>query len=114
MSRGLGDVYKRQGVEAPFRPVPDSPGEVFAKFRIPGELEVYPEKDGRIHIYTEVSVRTRAGASRRIARFELVPERSRGVETLNIPGELVDSFGGEDPAEWEFRGDPGELLGEGW
>ena len=92
------------GIEVPFKPVPGRKGETFAKFRIPGELEVYPEKDGRIRIYTEVSVRTGQGSERQIARFELTPESSEGIETLNVPAELVKSFGGRDPAEWELGG----------
>ena len=102
------------GTEAPFQPVPRREGETFAQFQIPGELEVYPQKDGSISICAEISVRSTERTERRIARFRLEPESSRGLETLNVPAELVKSWGGPDPAEWKIPAGRGDLLGDAW
>ena len=103
------------GEAAPFQPVRgEEGGTTFAQFQIPGELEVYPQKDGMIAILAEVSVKSTTRSERRIVRFRLHPESSRGVETLNVPAEIVKSFQGPDPTEWKVR--PASLFpeDEGW
>ena len=105
---------KYLGESVPFKPKRGAKGESFAQFQLPGDLEVYPKKDGEITIEASISVKSNSRTERQNVSFSLNPESSRGVETLNVGGEIIKSFQGKDPTEWKLK--PVELFPEeqGW
>ena len=77
-------------------------GKTFAKFQLPGTLEVYPEVDGKITMIASVSVQAGGRSERRTINFEMEPQVGRTTETTFIPTEVIQSFGAEDPTEWTW------------
>ena len=81
----------------------DNAGKTFANHQIPGELLVYPKKDGDITITASVSVRnTSQKTQTKTISFELAPKSSNTFENIFIPTEIINSFGGEGPTEWLY------------
>ena len=81
----------------------DNADKSFANHQFPGKLEVYPKKDGEISIKADISVKTVNGQVRRkVLKYTLSPDSSKGFESVFIPTEIINSFGGEDPTEWDW------------
>ncbi len=93
---------ERLGRYARFKPVPKKPGVTFANYQIPGELEVMPKEDGDIQITADVSVVSNQRTQRKIIQFNMASSKESDTEFLFIPGEIVKSFGKEDPTMWNF------------
>jgi len=78
-------------------------GLTFANHQIPGELLVYPKKDGDVTITANISVKkTNQKTQSKTILFKLSPESSNKFESIFIPTEIINSFGQEDPTEWDF------------
>lgn len=92
------------GVSAPFEPYKEKSkaGRVFAKFQLPGKLEVFPENDGEIFVKALVSVKTKTATQRAELEFQMVPSTKRKAETVFLPTEVVKSFGKKDPTMWAW------------
>ena len=77
-------------------------GEVFAQYQIPGKLEVFPNEDGAITILVDLMVRSVEKSERKLVKFMMDPQRSKDLEFLFLPADIVKSIGGEDPTEWKW------------
>ena len=77
------------GKTVEFYPVKGSPGEVFAQYQIPGELEVFPDEDGEITIIVDLTIRTVEERVRKTVRFRMAPRQSRDLEFIFLPAEIV-------------------------
>lgn len=94
---------KKLGKEVKFVSYKREPGKSFAVFQVPGKLKVYPEKDGDITIYVDVTIRSKSRKSRKIVKFKLMAQQDKKeTEFLFIPAEIVRSLGQRDPREWQF------------
>lgn len=80
----------------------ENAGKVFAKFQVPGKLEVFPEVDGQITMQAEVSVKANGRSERQKLSFVLEPSVGRKNEIVFLPKEIVTSLGKKDPTEWEW------------
>lgn len=89
------------GKTVEFYPVKGAPGEVFAQYQIPGELEVYPSEDGEITILVDLTVRSVEEKIRKTVRFRMTPKQSRDIEFLFLPADIVKNRG-ENPMAWEW------------
>ena len=89
------------GEHAKFVPIPGEEGKTFAKFQLPGKLQVYPRKDGKIKIHLNVSVRANGRTETKWIRFEMEPQTKWTKETVFLPTEIVKSFRG-NPREWDW------------
>ena len=78
-------------------------GKVFAKFQLPGKLEVFPEIDGEITMVADLSIKADGRSVRRTLTFEMEPQVGRKHEMMFIPKEVVSSFGRKDPTEWKWN-----------
>lgn len=79
------------------------PGKSFAVYRVPGKLKVFPEKDGDITIYADVTISSEAKSDRKVVKFFLPAEQNKKEkEFLFFPAEIVKGFGQRDPREWGF------------
>ncbi len=75
------------------------PEKSYASFQFPGELEVYPEKDGEITVLAEVSVLANGRSEKKIAKFQLAPAKANDSEFIFIPAEI---FQPKDPRGWKW------------
>ena len=91
---------KELGRVAVFRKLEDQEGKVRARYPIPGQLRVEPEKDGRLDVWVDLTVRTRSGPRRETVHFALDPAVKSADEFMFLPTEIVESIG-RDPADWE-------------
>ncbi len=80
----------------------DNAGKTFANHQFPGKLEVYPNTDGDITIKANVSVQSNSGVKSDTITFSLIPDSSNGFDSIFIPTEIMNSFGGKDPTEWNW------------
>lgn len=105
---------KGLGVTAPFEPMKgrDNKGKVFAKYQLPGKLEVFPERDGDITLVADISVRTTASTVRRKLTFEMKASIARDTQTIFVPTEIVKSLGKDDPTEWDLSPSPGSEFSD--
>jgi len=87
------------GKAVKFESYKKEPGKSYASFQFPGELEVYPEKDGDITVLAEISVRANGKREKKIAKFELAPGKANDVDFLFLPAEI---FKPKDPREWKW------------
>jgi hypothetical protein len=79
------------------------PGKSYAVYQVPGKLTVFPEKDGDITIFADVSISTKTKSERKVVKFFLPAEQNKKEkEFLFFPAEIVKGFGQRDPREWEF------------
>jgi hypothetical protein len=88
------------GKKADFRKLSGRPGEVRARYPIPGLLKVMPEEDGRLDVWLDVSIRTTDGSTRKLVHFVLDPSVKRQDEFVFLPVEVAQSIG-KDPLDWE-------------
>ncbi len=91
--------------KADFKPLrgKKNAGLTFANYQVFGELLVYPKKDGEITVTANVSVENSSGkVETKTIVFKLNPESSNDYENIFIPTEIINSFGQEDPTEWEW------------
>ena len=94
---------KKLGEDVNFVNYKREPGKSFAVFQVPGQLKVYPEKDGDITIYADVTIRTKKRSSRKTVKFQLAAQQGKKkTEFLFIPAEIARSFGQQDPRQWAF------------
>ncbi|MGJ8726005.1 MAG: hypothetical protein ACSHYB_15730 [Roseibacillus sp.] len=82
-------------------------GVVFAKFQLPGKLEVFPEVDGQITMEADLSVKANGRTERKKLSFVMEPQVGRRNEMIFLPKEIVTSFGKKDPTEWTWNNTPG-------
>lgn len=96
------------GTDSPFELMrgKENKGKVFAKFQMPGELEVFPEVDGKITMEADLSIKANGKSERRKVTFAMEPKIGRETQTIFVPTELVNSFGRKDPTEWDWNPDP--------
>ena len=103
---GRSEPYPSEwlGKAAPFEEMrgKENAGVVFAKFQLPGMLEVFPEKDGKITMEADISIKANGRSQRQKVSFEMNPSIGRKTETIFLPKELIQSFGKDDPTEWEW------------
>lgn len=94
---------------APFEPLKGrkNAGKTFAKVQLPGKLEVFPEKDGRITMEAELSVKANGRSERKRLTFEMEPQVGRKNEMVFLPTEIAGSLGRKDPTEWQWNSTPG-------
>jgi hypothetical protein len=111
---GRAEPYPEKwlGIIAPFEPLKGkgNAGKVFAKYQLPGKLEVFPEEDGEITLVVDLTIRSTAGSRRGEVTFRMEPSIGRETETVFVPKEIVDSLGGKDPMEWDWTPQPGVSL----
>lgn len=88
------------GKQANFRKLSGKPGEVRARYQIPGLLKVMPEEDGKLDVWLDVSIRTNEGTRRELVRFSLDPTLKRQDEFIFLPVEVAQSIG-KSPEDWE-------------
>lgn len=91
--------------KADFKPMKgkENAEKTFANLQIPGELLVYPKKDGDIKITANVSVKNTAGVIKsKTIVFHLKPNSSNEFESVFLPTEIINSFGKKDPTEWTW------------
>ena len=94
---------KKLGVNTKFVDYKKEPGKSFAVYKVPGKLTVFPEKDGNITIYADVTIKTNKKSDRKVVKFTLLAEQNKKeTEFLFLPAEIVNSFGQRDPREWAF------------
>ena len=95
--------------EAPFELLKGkkNAGQVFAKFQLPGKLEVFPEVDGEITMVADLSIKANGKTRRKTLTFQMEPKVGRNTETVFLPKEIVTSFGRKDPLEWKWNSTPG-------
>lgn len=89
------------GKTVEFHPLKGSPGEVFAQYQIPGELEVFPDEDGDITIIADLTVRTVEERVRKMVRFRMAPQQSRDFEFIFLPAEIVQGKK-SNPKAWNW------------
>ncbi len=89
------------GEQAKFVPIPGEEGKTFAKFQLPGKLQVFPRDDGKIKIHLNVSVRANGRTESKWVLFEMEPESKWTNETIFLPTEIVKSIRG-NPHEWDW------------
>ena len=100
-SSGLGE-------DVEFKDYEKEPGKCFAVYRVPGKLKVYPETDGDITIFADVTISTKVKSERKIVKFFLPTDQDKKeTEFIFFPAEIVKGFGERDPREWEWHD-------EGW
>jgi len=80
----------------------DNADKTFANHQFPGKLEVYPKKDGEITVTANISVKSNTSTRSKSLKFTLSPDSSKGFESIFIPTEIIKSFGGKDPTEWNW------------
>jgi hypothetical protein len=111
---GRAEPYPEKwlGIIAPFEPMKgeENAGKVFAKYQLPGKLEVFPEEDGEITLVAELTIRSVTGNRRGEVAFRMEPTIERETETLFLPREIAKSLGGEDPTEWDWTAPSGSQL----
>ncbi|MBK1826237.1 hypothetical protein [Haloferula rosea] len=88
------------GRKATFRKLRDRPGEVRARYPIPGLLKVMPEEDGKLDVWLDVSVQRTDATSRKLVRFSLDPSVKRQDEFIFLPVEVAQNIGTK-PEDWE-------------
>ena len=89
------------GQHAKFKPLPGDEGKTFAKFQLPGKLQVFPREDGKIKIHLNVSIHAKGRTESKWVLFEMEPESKWTNETVFLPTEIVKSFRG-NPREWDW------------
>ena len=82
-------------------------GKTFAKFQLPGKLEVLPEVDGEITMTADLSIKANGKTERQKLTFIMAPQVGRKNEMMFLPKEIVTSFGRKDPLEWKWNSSPG-------
>jgi len=91
--------------KSPFEPMKgkENAGKAFANHQIYGKLLVYPKEDGDIKITASVSVKKVSGEieTKKIV-FKLIPNSGNKFESIFLPTEIINSFGGQDPTEWDW------------
>jgi len=88
------------GKKASFRKLRGKPGEVRARYPIPGLLKVMPEEDGKLDVWLDVSIQRADGAVRKLVHFALDPSVKRQDEFIFLPVEVAQSIGTK-PEDWE-------------
>lgn len=78
-------------------------GKTFAKFQLPGKLEVFPEVDGQITMDADLSIKANGRSVRKKMSFAMQPQVGRKNEVIFIPTEVVNSLGKKDPTEWVWE-----------
>lgn len=113
---GRAEPYPKKwlNVPAPFEPMKGraQAGKVFAKYQLPGKLEVFPERDGNITLVADISIRTTAATVRRKMTFEMKPSIARDTQNIFVPTEIVKSFGKDDPTEWDLSPQSGSEFSD--
>ena len=89
------------GQRSKFVPIPGEEGKTFAKFQLPGKLQVFPRDDGKIKIHLNVSVHAKGRTETKWVLFEMEPESKWTNETIFFPTEIVKNFRG-NPREWDW------------
>ena len=88
-------------------------GKTFAKFQLPGKLEVFPEVDGEITMTADLSIKANGRTERKTLTFEMEPQVGRKNEMIFLPKEIVTSLGRKDPTEWNWTSNPaGDEYGD--
>lgn len=91
------------GVYTDFVDYKKEPGKSYAVYQVPGKLSVFPEKDGDITIYADVTISSKTKSDRKVVKFSLPAEQNKKeTEFIFFPAEIVNSFGQRDPREWSF------------
>ncbi len=79
------------------------PGKSYAVYQVPGKLSVFPEKDGDITIYADVTISSKTKSDRKVVKFSLSAEQDKKeTEFLFFPAEIVKGLGQRDPRGWGF------------
>ncbi|MGJ8657857.1 MAG: hypothetical protein ACSHX6_15525 [Akkermansiaceae bacterium] len=79
------------------------PGKSYAVYHIPGKLSVFPDKDGDIIIFADVTISSKTDSERKVVKFSLPAEQNKKEkEFIFFPAEIVKGFGQRDPREWGF------------
>lgn len=87
------------GEDATFKKTRKDRSAALAKVKLPGLLEVYPEKDGPIDLLVDVTVESTSGKERKMVKFSLSPVTKRKTEFIFLPSEIVQSFSSDKFAE---------------
>lgn len=91
------------GEYAEFEEYKREPGKSYAVYQVPGKLSVYPEKDGDITIFADVTISSKTRSDRKVVKFFLPAEQNKKEkEFIFFPAEIVKGFGQRDPREWNF------------
>jgi len=94
---------KELGYYVEFKNFKKEPGKSFAVYEIPGKLKVYPEKDGDIAIFADVTISSETGSNRKVVKFSLPAETEKKErDFIFFPAEIIKGFGEQDPREWKF------------
>lgn len=92
------------GKTAKFVSYAKEPGKSFAIYPVPGELRVLSEKDGNISVHADITITTHKKSVRKLVKFDLQAELNKKErEFVNIPAEIINSFGEKDPREWPLN-----------
>lgn len=101
---GRSEWYDREklGYRTDFVNYKKEVGKNFAIFQVPGILTVYPEKDGDIDIFADVTITTDESSKRQLIKFRLLAEQDKKeTEFIFLPAEIINGFGPRDPREWQ-------------
>lgn len=91
------------GEDVDFIDYKKEPGKSYAVYQVPGLLSVFPEKDGDITIFVDMSIVTKTKSERKVVKFSLPTDQNKKeTEFLFFPGEIVKSFGQQDPRDWKL------------
>ncbi len=91
------------GVETEFVDYKKEPGKSYAVYQMPGKLKVDSETDGDVTIYADVTVSSKSRTERKNVKFFLPAEQNKKErEFIFFPAEIVNSFGQQDPRQWNF------------
>lgn len=86
-------------------------GVVFAKFQLPGKLEVFPEVDGEITMTVDLTIKANGRSERKTLAFQMQPQVGRKNEMIFLPTEIVSSLGKKDPTEWQWSSPGSDRYG---
>jgi hypothetical protein len=92
---GRNEWYPREKLPrtVAFKADRENPSVTYARYEIPGLLQVTSEHDGKLSVTAEVSITSSKGNERKMVRFLLDPTQKRADEFIFLPVEIVKTFG---------------------
>lgn len=81
------------GRRADFKKIADRPGKSRARYLVPGLLEVFPEKDGKLEVRLDLSVVRVDRTVRKTVTFTFDPSVKSQNEFIFIPKEIAEGVG---------------------
>jgi hypothetical protein len=71
----------------------ENPSVTYARYEIPGLLQVTSANDGILRVTADVTITSSKGRERKTVRFLLDPAQKRADEFIFLPVEIVKTFG---------------------